>query len=98
MSTEYFLHIGYPIKHISYQNWQSQLSNQARSQSNPLYPLLPFFLKNSLEHQQAREPKISCQATQTALAKSSIICPPVDTKLLNTYFDYFISSGFLDVK
>ncbi|MEH2405648.1 thioester reductase domain-containing protein [Nostoc sp.] len=96
--TDFIRSLGYSIKHIYYQNWQSQLNNQARSQSNPLYPLLPFFLQNSPEHQQAREPKISCQATQTALAESSIICPPVDTKLLNTYFDYFISSGFLDAK
>ena len=96
--TDFIRSLGYPIKHISYQNWQSQLSNQARSQSHPLYPLLPFFLKNSSEHQQAREPKISCQATQTALAESSIICPTVDTKLLNTYFDYFIRSSFLDAK
>lgn len=94
--TDFIRSLGYPIQHISYQNWQSQLSNQARSPSNPLYPLLPFFLKNSLEHQQAREPEISCQVTQTALAESSIICPPVDTKLLNTYFDYFIRSSFLD--
>ncbi len=96
--TDFIRSLGYPIKHISYQNWQSQLSNQARSPSNPLYPLLPFFLKISSEAQQAREPKISCQATQTALAESSIICPPVDAKLLNTYFDYFIRSSFLDAK
>lgn len=96
--TDFIRSLGYPIQHISYQDWQTHLSNQARSRSNPLYPLLPFFLKNSSKHQQAREPKISCQATQTALAESSIICPPVDTKLLNTYFDYFIRSGFLDAK
>jgi thioester reductase-like protein len=96
--TDFIRSLGFKIEHISYQNWQSQLSNQARSQSNPLYPLLPFFLKNSSQHQQAREPKISCQATQTALAKSSIICPPVDTKLLTTYFDYFTRSSFLDAK
>lgn len=96
--TDFIRSLGYPIKHISYQDWQSQLSNQARSQSHPLYPLLPFFLKNSPEPQQAREPEISCQATQTALAESSIICPPVDTKLLNTYFDYFTRSSFLDAK
>lgn len=96
--TDFIRSLGYPIELISYQNWQSQLRKQARSQSNPLYPLLPFFLKNSPEHQQAREPEISCQATQTALAESSITCPPVDTKLLNTYFDYFIRSSFLDAK
>ncbi|WP_127025329.1 thioester reductase domain-containing protein, partial [Chroococcidiopsis cubana] len=96
--TDFIRSSGYPIQHVSYQDWQTQLSNQARSRTNPLYPLLPFFLKNSSKHQQAREPKISCQATQTALAKSAIICPPVDPKLLNTYFDYFIHSGFLDAK
>lgn len=96
--TDFIRSLGYSIKHISYQDWQSHLSNQARSQSHPLYPLLPFFLKNSPQHRQAKEPEISCQATQAALAESSIICPPVDTKLLNTYFDYFTRSGFLDAK
>jgi thioester reductase-like protein len=96
--TDFIGSLGYSIKHISYQDWQAELSKQARSQSNSLYPLLPFFLKNSPEHQQVREPEISCQATQTALAKSSIICPPVDNKLLNTYFDYFMQSGFLNAK
>ncbi|OKH50387.1 thioester reductase [Calothrix sp. HK-06] len=96
--TDFICSLGYSIEYISYQEWQSQLSNQARSQSNPLYPLLPFFLKNSSQHQQAKEPKISCQATQTALVESSIICPEIDAKLLNTYFDYFIRSGFLDAK
>lgn len=95
--TDFIRSLGYPLTYISYQDWQSQLSNRAISQLNPLYPLLPFFLKNSSQHQQAREPKITCQATQTALKEGSIICPPVDTKLLNTYFDYFIRSGFLDV-
>lgn len=94
--TDFIRSLGYPLTYTSYQDWQSQLSNQARSQSNRLYPLLPFLLKNSSEHQQAREPKISCQATQTALAGSSIVCPPVDNKLLKTYFDYFIRSNFLD--
>ncbi|WP_410500741.1 hypothetical protein [Chroococcidiopsis sp. SAG 2025] len=60
--TDFLRSLSYPIQYVSYQDWQVQLSNQARSQSHPLYPLLPFLLKYFPEHQPVREPKISCQA------------------------------------
>ncbi|MHC5737459.1 thioester reductase domain-containing protein [Nostoc sp.] len=92
---------GYPIKKISYKNWQTQLEHI--DSENPLYPLLPFFLSrrsdkqltNSEVYEEARRPKVSCKKTLAALAGSSIICPPLDDKLLSTYFSYFIQSGFL---
>lgn len=92
---------GYPIQKISLKNWQTQLEHIDRE--NPLYPLVPFFLSrrsdkhltNSEVYEEARRPKISCEKTLAALAGSSIICPPIDEKLLKTYFAYFIQSGFL---
>ncbi|QLE44510.1 NAD-dependent epimerase/dehydratase family protein [Nostoc sp. C052] len=101
----YFIRsLGYPLTHIAYQDWQNQLSNSLRSRENPLYHLLPFFLKkmpqeklsSSEQHQQLTDPQLSCLATQNALAGSSIICPPVNEQLLNTYFSYFIRSRWLD--
>lgn len=92
---------GYSINLISNQYWQAQLSNE---RGNPLYPLLPFFHQKWSEeqltyielNQQARRPQISCEKTLTALADTSIVCPPLDSKLLGTYFSYLIHSGFLD--
>lgn len=92
--------LGYPMEQVSYQDWQIRLS-QARD--NPLYPLLPFFGHQWADgltylelNQQARRPQISCEATQAALAQAAVVCPPLDAQLLNTYFSYFIESGFLE--
>ena len=93
--------LGYQIDPVSYEDWQVQLSN---ARKNPLYPLLPFFYHRWPEeqltyielNQQVRRPRISCQETLTALAETSIVCPPLDSKLLDTYFSYLIRCGFLD--
>lgn len=98
---DFICSLGYPINKISYEDWQAKLSNQ---RENPLYPLLPFFIRRWSEkqltylelNQQAIRPQINCQETLTALANTSIVCPPLDKKLLNTYFSYFIRNGFLD--
>ncbi|MEC4817932.1 MAG: thioester reductase domain-containing protein, partial [Scytonema sp. PMC 1069.18] len=103
--TDFIRSIGYAIEHISYQDWQIKLKNGAYSQENSLYHLLPFYNNKlpqreqreiSQQYQKSSEPKISCLATQHELAESSIICPPVNSQLLNTYFSYFIRSGWLD--
>jgi thioester reductase-like protein len=93
---------GYPMEQVSYEEWQVQLS---KARENPLYPLLPFFSHKWSEDQltyielneQGRRPLISCEKTLAALRGTSIICPPLDNKLLDTYFSYFNRSGFLDV-
>lgn len=94
---------GYNIEKIPLHDWQSKLEKS--TQDNPLYPLLPFYLKKWSEEQltitelyyESRRPTISCQDTVTALAQTDIQCPPIDTQLLKTYFSYFIHSGFLKV-
>jgi len=98
---DFICSLGYPIDQVSYDDWQVKLSHERH---NPLYPLLPFFRhKWSAEqltymelNQQARRPQISCFETLSALAGTTIVCPPLDSKLLDTYFSYFIRSGFLD--
>lgn len=102
--TDFIYSLGYPIRHIAYQDWQVKLSNAVRSRENPLYHLLPFFLKKlpqeqlavSHKYQQLIDPQVSCSETQRALNGSSISCPPVNKELLNTYFSNFIRSGWLD--
>jgi thioester reductase-like protein len=97
--------LGYSLRHIAYEDWQEQLSHAVRSKENPLYHLLPFFLKKlpqeqlatRKQSQQSTDPQLSCSATLSALNGSSIACPPVNAELLNTYFSYFIRSGWLDL-
>lgn len=89
------------MERVSYQEWQVRLS-QARE--NPLYPLLPFFSHQWSDEQltymelneQGKRPLISCEKTLAALKETSIICPPLDNRLLDIYFSHFIRSGFLD--
>ena len=95
--------LGYSIQQVDYSKWLTLLNKHMCSRSNPLYPLLPFFAKQWSEkklsilelYQHGRKPQIDCQQTLTALANSSIHCPAIDENLLNTYFSYFVSSGFL---
>lgn len=101
--SDFICSLGYKIEHIAYEDWQLKLNNCVRSRENPLYHLLPFYQRQlpneqpSLSHQsqQSIDPKISCLVTQNALLGSSVICPPVNAQLLNTYFSYFIRSGWL---
>ena len=96
---------GYPVDVISYDAWQEKLINNVTSAENPLYTLRPFLLERRAEEQltipdlylKARRPEISCEETLNALAGSSIVCAPIDSKLFMTYTAYLIESGFLNL-
>jgi thioester reductase-like protein len=96
---------GYPVDVISYDAWQEKLINNVTSAENPLYTLRPFLLERRAEEQltipdlylKARRPEISCEDTLNALAGSSIVCAPIDSKLFMTYTAYLIESGFLNL-
>ncbi|HAX78173.1 MAG TPA: hypothetical protein DCY88_20720, partial [Cyanobacteria bacterium UBA11372] len=93
---------GYPVRQISYKAWEAELIETLGSKDNALNGLLPFFLRRWSKEQLTfaelgqRRVKLNCQQTVASLAGTSIICPPVDSKLLNTYFSHFIQSSFLD--
>jgi len=93
---------GYPLRQISYESWEAELIDTARYQKNALSGLLTFFLRRWSEEQLTfselgqRRPKLNCQETVARLAGTTIVCPPVDSKLLNTYFSYLIRTSFLD--
>ncbi|MEP0914663.1 thioester reductase domain-containing protein [Leptolyngbya sp. GB1-A1] len=96
---------GYSLQRLSYRNWQAEIKQLTLCQNNPLYPLRPFFLKPWSEHsltilelyQQSFKPDFNCQQTLQALAESDISCPVLSDSLLQTYFNYFIDRGFLEV-
>ncbi|MFB2772734.1 thioester reductase domain-containing protein [Pelatocladus sp. BLCC-F211] len=93
---------GYPLEKKSYNQWQQELvKNIHQSENNALYPLASlFFGTGNTSHQEVSEqmkrPKLDCQNTMRVLANSHISCPPVNGELLETYFSYFIRSGFLN--
>ncbi|NET38293.1 MAG: NAD-dependent epimerase/dehydratase family protein [Cyanothece sp. SIO1E1] len=102
-----FLHnFGYPVHVLSLKSWLEKLTLLVRpNPENALHSLVPFFLERwspaqltLLELMQAnKSPQVSCQQTLDILAHrhSEIICPALDHTLWQTYFSYFINSGFL---
>jgi thioester reductase-like protein len=100
------LSAGYPLEYLPYEEWQTRLIWASRKQNNVLATLQPFFLQRWSEEQlsvpemyeKGRMPEVRCQATLNALAGSGITCPPLDSKLLSTYFFYFLQTGFLDAE
>jgi thioester reductase-like protein len=94
--------IGYKLDRLSFQDWLNNL--QQNSESNVLYPLLPFFMKQYLPekltilelYQEQWKPNVTCQETMRILADSSIYCPSINDNLLNKYFAHFIRTGFLN--
>ena len=96
--------LGYPIQQMSYDKWQADLVNSAkRSQQNALSPLISILTERISEEQLTYlemclvgAQVFDYQNTVNGLAGTSIVCPPVDAKLLGNYLSYFIQSGFLD--
>lgn len=97
---------GYSIRQTPSDQWQAELFNHPKGFSeNALFPLMPFLASreshrsnNTESLEQTFNPasiKFDCQNTLNGLSRTSIICPPVDTKLLTTYFSYLIQSGFI---
>ncbi len=90
---------GYPLRQISFSQWQDELMSLAatRQQENALYPFLPFLLEMKSPPLTEGGQNIGVQNTLQSLKESFVTCPPVNKRLLQTYFSYFTRSGFLDV-
>ena len=90
--------LGYPLQLIPYKQWNFELLKSVEnSAENALHPLVSLFSDEAVSLQTLRILSI-CFDSQKAidgLAGSSISCPPIDKRLLNTYFSYLIQSGFL---
>ncbi|RUR73747.1 hypothetical protein PCC6912_55240 [Chlorogloeopsis fritschii PCC 6912] len=94
---------GYSIQHIPFQDWVSKVMFLVPSMpENALYPFLSFLSEKVSEQKtvpelyfQSKSLQFESHNTFNGLVDSNITCPPVDDKLLNTYFQYFIESGFL---
>lgn len=92
--------IGYPVASISYPQWQAKLLNM--SPENALTPMaslfvkkLPYSQKTFIETTSFVCQKFDDRNTQTRLAGTNIICPPINYSVLNAYLSYFRRQGFL---
>lgn len=95
---------GYPVELIPYSQWIKLLLNECTSVEHPLYPLRPFLMHRIPEadnlalpqlYEEHRRSRVIASDTNAALVKSSMAYTPLDTALLQHYFDTFTYRHFL---
>jgi thioester reductase-like protein len=88
---------GYSIQRLPYDQWRAMLLKIAESSpDHPLYAIFSLFATNRSGGSHSATLQFDCQNTLTRLAETSIVCPPIDATLLNTYLSYLMQNGFLD--
>jgi thioester reductase-like protein len=83
--------LGFPLKLISYQQWQAQLREIAGNfPEHTLSPLLSFFTADGVDDSESKHTqlKFDCQNTINGLTGSQIICPLIDETVLHTYISH----------
>jgi thioester reductase-like protein len=90
--------LGYPLQHVSYEQWQEKLFQiAATNPEHTLYPLVPLLLErvSSKSTYHSATLQFDCENTLAGLANTSLACPPIDEQLLHVYLSYLIHQGFL---
>jgi amino acid adenylation domain-containing protein/thioester reductase-like protein len=91
---------GYSVRSTAYQQWLKTLIEQQFDRDNALTSMIPLLTSQSEVYSNYLEvmnlARVDCQNTVAGLTGTTIVCPQLDSKLLDTYFSYFIQSGFLD--
>ena len=97
--------IGYSLERLPGDEWQRVIFERLRTDTdNALAPFLPVVaIYQNYGEAASAEGKTGIMKTvifddrntQAAIAGSGIYCPEVDDRLLKTYFDWFVESGFL---
>ena len=94
---------GYPLELIPYREWMMRLRAIATA-SHPLYPLRAFFLRTVDEegglaipelYEETRRRRTRCDFSRAMLAQAKTDCPPLDTHLLDRYFDSYTERGLI---
>lgn len=99
---------GYPVRRIPYEAWRAEmLALAARPDQKSLSSFItPFFnadISNSMDRviltaigaRYGTQVQFDCGNVLKDLVGTDIACPPVDDRLLNTYFSYLIRIGYM---
>ena len=87
---------GYPLQTIPHDAWRSTLLQIVAGQGeNALEPFIPLFYEDDETPTKRKMPRFDCSFTLDRLAQGGIYCPPADERLLQTYFNYMVRTGFL---
>jgi amino acid adenylation domain-containing protein/thioester reductase-like protein len=89
---------GYPLRRVSYDEWAAALAKAMRNnEDNALTPLLPLFSERAAVSESAVGGSMNFDSinVEAGLAGTSIRCPRIDDRLLDTYVSHYVRSGYL---
>ena len=95
---------GYQMDLLPYSQWVDRLREESNSIDHPLYPLRPFFMRRLPEadglalpeiYEEHRRSKVTATDTNAMLATRPLAYTPLDSTLLEHYFEVFTATGFL---
>lgn len=89
---------GYLLEVVPEREWRAEVVAMAlRDRTHPLTPLLPVFEggDEADSHPGESGARFDCRHVLDGLKDTTVVCPPVDGTLIDTYFQYFDASGFL---
>jgi thioester reductase-like protein len=84
---------GWPIEVVDRHEWWAALRASVDTGRNELHPVMDTVREFVVGGEEAIDYDVT--RAEKALAGSGISCPPLDERLLETYFGYFIRSGYL---
>jgi amino acid adenylation domain-containing protein/thioester reductase-like protein len=85
---------GYRLRLVAFQDWQAELLSLAAAYPGSLNnPFLPLIEDVSID--QVFMPRFDCANTLAGLGGTGFSCPPLDTRLLDLYMDYFQETGYI---
>jgi thioester reductase-like protein len=90
---------GYPVKQVEHKEWEKLLLRNISSLDGIVSVLTSKISRSNpsyIERSSVGAHLVSCQNVLNGLKETSIICPPLDIQLFNTYFSYWNYIGFLD--
>ncbi|MGD1911198.1 MAG: thioester reductase domain-containing protein [Rivularia sp. (in: cyanobacteria)] len=83
---------GYCLEAVTYDEWLAKLKQNV--QKDEIYASLWLMLSTANKLFPVNN-QLDDSYTRQCLTNSSIVCPPLDKKLIYTYLNYFIKSGYL---
>jgi thioester reductase-like protein len=88
---------GYPLRQLSYNEWREELLRHNNfTAENALFGLSPLIGRVPNEERMSiPEVRFDTRNADAGLAGSGLACPPLDDRLLRTYFAHSIRAGLL---
>jgi aminoglycoside phosphotransferase (APT) family kinase protein len=94
---------GYEIDLLPYREWLSAF-RATTDKTNPLHPLRAFFLRSVPDegdltlpelYEESRRSMASAGVTDSRLAAAGLECPPLNAKLLDSYFACYVKEAIV---